>query len=267
MALHPMLNTAIKAARRAAGSITRTARDLDKMSVEKKSQNDFVTEADKAAEESLIESLLGAYPEHSILTEEQGWVGDKNAEFTWIIDPIDGTTNFMHGHPQYAISIGLLHKGAIQQAVVYAPAVNDMFIASRGVGAFLNERRIRVSRRFNMNECLIGTGFPVVDQSKLDDYLASLKAVITKTAGVRREGAASLDLCNVAAGRTDGFWEMNLKQWDYAAGSLILQEAGGIVTDFSGNDGWWESGDIVAGNPRVLAQLLQMVGEKKAMMI
>ncbi|MGN6962865.1 inositol monophosphatase family protein, partial [Neisseria sp. P0016.S002] len=193
--------------------------------------------------------------------EEGGSHGKATAEYEWIIDPLDGTTNFLHGHPQYAISMALLHKGVLQEALVYAPERNDVYMASRGKGALLNDRRIRVSNRIELNRCLIGTGFPVVDQSMMDKYLAILKDFLAKTAGGRREGAASLDLCAVAAGRLDGFFEFNLKPWDIAAGALIVQEAGGIVTDMSGNEGWLESGDIVAANPKVLAQMLKIISD------
>lgn len=257
--MHPMLNVAVKAARRAGSVIQRASLNLDTIRVEKKKHNDFVTEVDRAAEEAIIQTILEAYPKHAILAEESGAKGVGSSEYEWIIDPIDGTTNFLHGHQQYGISIALAHKGQIQQAVVYDPSRNDLFTASRGVGAFLNDRRIRVSKRFMMNECVISTGFPVADQSYLDQYLGMLKDVIGKTAGVRREGAAALDLCNVACGRVEGFFELNLKPWDIAAGSLIVQEAGGIVTDFTGEQGWLESGDIVAGSPKVLAQLLQLL--------
>jgi myo-inositol-1(or 4)-monophosphatase len=257
--MHPMLNVAIKAARRAGNVIQRASLNLDTIRVEHKKHNDFVSEVDRAAEDSIIETILEAYPKHAILAEESGAKGVGQAEYEWIIDPIDGTTNFIHGHQQYAISIALAHKGQVQQAVVYDPNRNDMFTASRGVGAFLNDRRIRVSKRTAMNECVIATGFPVVDQSYVDTYLAMLKDVLARTAGVRREGAASLDLCNVACGRVDGFWEFNLKPWDIAAGSLLIQEAGGIVTDMKGEQEWFESGDIVAGSPKVLAQLLHIL--------
>ena len=180
-------------------------------------------------------------------------------EYEWIIDPLDGTTNYLHGHPQYAISMALLHKGKLQEALVYAPERNDCYMASRGQGALRNDRRIRVSNRIELNRCLIGTGFPVVDQSMMDTYLAILKDFLAKTAGGRREGAAALDLCALACGRLDGFFEFNLKPWDIAAGALIVQEAGGIVTDMQGNESWLESGDVVAANPKVLAQMLQII--------
>ncbi|OHX13021.1 inositol monophosphatase family protein [Chromobacterium sphagni] len=257
--MHPMLNVAVKAARRAGSVIQRASLNLDTIRVEKKKHNDFVTEVDRAAEEAIIHTILEAYPKHAILAEESGAKGVGSSEYEWIIDPIDGTTNFLHGHQQYAISIALAHRGQVQQAVVYDPSRNDLFTASRGVGSFLNDRRIRVSKRFMMNECVISTGFPVSDQSYLDQYMGMLKDVIAKTAGVRREGAAALDLCNVACGRVEGFFELNLKPWDIAAGSLIVQEAGGIVTDFTGEQGWLESGDIVAASPKVLAQLLHIL--------
>jgi myo-inositol-1(or 4)-monophosphatase len=257
--MHPMLNVAVKAARRAGNVIQRASLNLDAIRVEKKKHNDFVSEVDRSAEESIIESILEAYPKHSILAEESGAKGMGESEYEWIIDPIDGTTNFIHGHPQYAISIALAHKGQIQQGVIYDPNRNDLFTASRGVGAFLNDRRIRVSKRTALNECVISTGFPVSDQSYVDTYLAMLKDMLAKTAGVRREGAASLDLCNVACGRVDGFWEFKLKPWDIAAGSLLIQEAGGIVTDMKGEQDWFATGDIVAASPKVLAQVLHIL--------
>ncbi|AXK39499.1 inositol monophosphatase family protein [Crenobacter cavernae] len=254
--MHPMLTVAVKAARRAGNHIQRASQNLDVIRVEKKKANDFVSDVDRQAEEIIIETLLEAYPKHAILAEESGAKGVGNSDYEWIIDPLDGTTNFLHGHTQYAISIALAVKGQIQQAVVYDPNRNDIFTASKGVGAFLNDRRIRVSRRIALNECLIATGFPVSDMSYLDQYLAMFRDVLPKVAGVRREGSAALDLCNVACGRVDGFWELNLKPWDIAAGSLMVQEAGGIVTNPKGEDGWLDSGDIVAGNPKVLGQLL-----------
>ena len=259
--MHPMLNVAVKAARRAANVIQRASLNLDSIRVENKKHNDFVSEVDRAAEQAIIDVILEAYPKHGILAEESGASGLGNAEYEWIIDPLDGTTNFIHGHPQYCVSIALAHKGQIQQGVIYDPNRNDLFTASRGVGSFLNDRRIRVSKRINMNECLISTGFPVVDQSMLDTHLDILKDVLKKTAGARREGSAALDLCNVACGRVDGFFEFNLKPWDIAAGSLIVQEAGGMVTDFQGEQTWFESGDIVAAPPKVLGQLLPIIAQ------
>jgi myo-inositol-1(or 4)-monophosphatase len=253
--MYPMLTTAVKAARRAGAVINRAARDIEALSITRKRHNDFVTEVDQGAEQAIIEVLQRAYPDHAILAEESGSQG--KSDYVWIIDPLDGTTNFIHGFPQYAVSIALQHKGLLTQAVVYDPAKNELFTASRGHGAFLNDRRIRVSKRAHMRDALIGTGFPFREFGGLDEYLAMFREVTTKTAGVRRAGAAALDLAYVAAGRLDGFWEMGLSAWDMAAGALLIQEAGGLVGDLEGESDYLESGRIVAGNPKIFAQLLQ----------
>lgn len=259
--LNPVLTTAFKAARRAGDMMMRASTHLSTIKVDSKAFNDFVSDVDRQAETIIIDILREAYPNHRILSEEVGVIGNQRADFEWIIDPLDGTTNYLHGHPQYAISMALLEKGVLKEALVYAPERNDLYTASRGQGALLNDRRIRVSNRIELNQCLIGTGFPVVNQSMIDDYLLILKDFISKTAGARREGAASLDLCSLASGRFDGFFEFNLKPWDIAAGALIVQEAGGIVTDMQGNETWLETGNIVAGNPKVLAQMLKVIGQ------
>ncbi len=258
--MNPILNTAFKAARKAGDMMIRASNNLSAIKVDSKAFNDFVSDIDRMSESILIEALKEAYPQHKITTEESGSHGKARAEYEWIIDPLDGTTNYLHGHPQFAISMALLHKGVLQEALVYAPERNDLYLASRGKGALLNDRRIRVSNRIELNQCLIGTGFPVVDQSMMDTYLAILKDFLSKTAGARREGAASLDLCALATGRFDGFFEFNLKPWDIAAGALIAKEAGAIVTDMQGEQNWLDSGDIVAANPKVLAQMLQIIG-------
>ena len=255
--MHPMLTIAVKAARRAGNLINRATRNLDAINVQQKAANDFVSDVDREAEQTIIRTLLEAYPDHAILAEESGRTGQS--EHTWIIDPLDGTTNFLHGFPQYAVSIALMHKGVITQAVVYDPTRNDLFTATRGGGAFLNDTRIRVSKRTVLKTSLIGTGFPIRRFSQLDAYMGMLKSVIENTAGVRRAGAASLDLAYVAAGRLDGFWELNLKPWDIAAGALLITEAGGLVTDIEGNEGWLESGNVLAGTPKVFAQLLPLI--------
>ena len=255
--LHPMIHTAVKAARRAGAIINRASRDIESLAVSKKKQNDFVTEVDRAAEEAVIGVLRDAYPDHAILAEESGASGDS--EYVWVIDPLDGTTNFIHGFPQYAISIGLRHKGIVTQGVIYDPTRNELFVASRGRGAYLNERRIRVSRRTGLEEALIGTGFPFRELSHLDEYLRMFKAVTERTAGVRRPGAAALDLAYVASGRLDGFWEFGLSPWDMAAGSLLILEAGGLVTDFDGEDHYLDNGNIVCGSPKVFAPLLALI--------
>ena len=258
--MNPILNTAFKAARKAGDMMIRASNNLSAIKVDSKAFNDFVSDIDRMSESILIEALKESYPQHKITTEESGSHGKARAEYEWIIDPLDGTTNYLHGHPQFAISMALLHKGVLQEALVYAPERNDLYLASRGKGALLNDRRIRVSNRIELNQCLIGTVFPVVDQSMMDTYLAILKDFLSKTAGARREGAASLDLCALATGRFDGFFEFNLKPWDIAAGALIAKEAGAIVTDMQGEQNWLDSGDIVAANPKVLAQMLQIIG-------
>jgi len=257
--MHPMLNIAVKAARKAGSLINRASRDLDVLKVEIKRQNDFVTEVDRAAEAAIISVLREAYPNHAILAEESGVTKGSQDEFVWIIDPLDGTTNFIHGVPQFAVSIGLKHKGVITQGVVYDPAKNELFTATRGAGAFLNDKRIRVAKRDRIGDALIGTGFPFSKLELLDRYIAMFRKVTPNCAGIRRPGAAALDLAYVAAGRFDGFWEMGLSPWDVAAGSLLIQEAGGLVGDFSGEGGYLESGEVVAGSPKVFAQLLALI--------
>ncbi|MFT4171018.1 MAG: inositol monophosphatase family protein [Rhodocyclaceae bacterium] len=255
--MHPTLNIAVKAARRAGTIINRGTLDLDLLQVRAKSQNDFVTEIDAAAEQAIIEVIREAYPEHAILAEESGQTGD--AEFQWIIDPLDGTTNFIHGFPQYAVSIALAEKGVVQQAVIYDPNRNELFTASRGRGAFLNERRIRVSKRTRLSESLVATGFPFKTMEHMDAYLGMFRELAEKTAGLRRPGAAALDLAYVACGRVDGFFELGLMPWDMAAGTLLVSEAGGLVSDFSGESAYLETGNLVAGTPKVFSQLLPII--------
>ena len=255
--MHPMLNIAVKAARRAGSIINRATQDLDLLTVQRKGNHDYVSEVDKMAEQAIVETLLEAYPDHAILAEEGGAQG--NSEYVWIIDPLDGTTNFLHGLPQFAISIALQHKGLLSQAVVFDPSRNELYTATRGRGTYLNDRRLRVSKQTRMEDALIGTGFPYHDFSFMDAYVKILKDLMPKVAGVRRPGAASLDLAYVAAGRYDGFWEAGLKQWDMAAGILLIQEAGGLVTDFEGGENVLSSGNIVGGNPKIFAQLLSIV--------
>lgn len=253
--MHPMLTIAVKAARRAGGIISRASQDIDLLTVKHKNHNDFVSEVDRAAEDAIIDILREAYPDHAILAEESGAQGAS--EYQWIIDPLDGTTNFLHGFPQYAVSIALAHKGVLSQAVIYDPVHNDLFTASRGRGAYLNDRRLRVSKRLYLKDTLIGTGFPYTDYTHLDTYMAMLRDMMQKTAGVRRPGSAALDLAYTAAGRLDGFWEIGLRPWDIAAGCLLVQEAGGLVGDFLGNENYLQSGNIIAGNPKIFVQLLQ----------
>jgi myo-inositol-1(or 4)-monophosphatase len=255
--MHPTLSIAVKAARRAGNVINRGARDLDLLTVTSKGPKDFVSEVDREAERQIVETLLAAYPDHAILAEE-GTATDANvdAENVWIIDPLDGTTNYLHGFPQYCVSIALAHRGQVTQAVIYDPCRNDLFTATRGRGAFLNDRRVRVSRRAQLRECLIGTGFPFRDGSYLDTYLQMMKTMIESTAGLRRPGAAALDLAYVAAGFYDGFWEVGLNPWDVAAGSLLVQEAGGLIGDLSGEADFLHGGQVIAANPKIFAQMV-----------
>lgn len=254
--MHPILNNAVKAARRAGTIISRASQDLNTLTVRSKQYNDFVSEVDQSAEQAIIDTLREAYPDHGFLGEESG--EDKaGAEHVWIIDPLDGTTNFLHGFPQYCVSIALMSRGVLSHGVIYDPTRNDLFTASRGSGAFLNDKRIRVSHRTRLQESLIATGFPFRDFSMLDTYLGMFKDMVLHTSGIRRPGSAALDLAYVAAGWCDGFWEMGLSKWDIAAGALLVQEAGGLVGDFEGNESWINTGNIVAANPKVFAQILQ----------
>ncbi len=255
--MHPMLNIAVKAARRAGNLIHRAADNIDHLTVTKKSHADYVSEVDRAAEHIIVQALLDAYPTHAILAEEGGAQGES--EYLWIIDPLDGTTNFLHGVPQYAVSIALQYNGVLTQAVVYDPTKNDLFTATRGRGAFLNDRRIRVSKRKELEDSLIGTGFPYTRFEHMDAYMAIFKDVMQNTAGLRRPGAASLDLAWTAAGRYDGFFETALKPWDIAGGALLISEAGGIVSDLAGNQNYLASGHICAGNPHIHEQLLKLM--------
>ena len=264
-ALHPMLNIAIKAARAAGAIINRASLDLERLQVNTKAPNDFVTEVDHAAEAAIIDTLLGAYPGHGILAEESGTSrGARDSEYVWIIDPLDGTTNFIHGLPTYAVSIGLAFRNQMQQAVVYDPARNDLFYATKGRGAYLNDKRLRVSRRSRMADALIGTGFPFRKGDDLARYLHLMETVMKVCAGMRRPGAAALDLCYVAAGWYDGFFETGLSPWDVAAGSLLVTEAGGLIGNFTGEADFLHQREVVAGNPKIYAQLVQLLAPYSA---
>ena len=260
--LHPMLNVAIKAARAAGAIINRAALDVESVRISQKQINDFVTEVDHASEKVIIETLLTAYPGHGILAEESGSQhGAKDSEFVWIIDPLDGTTNFIHGFPVYCVSIALSVRGKIEQAVIYDPSRNDLFTATKGRGAFLNERRIRASKRTQLKECLVSTGFPFRPGDNFKNYLAMMGDVMQRTAGLRRPGAAALDLAYVAAGYTDGFFETGLSIWDVAAGSLLVTEAGGLIGNFTGESDFLEQKECLAGTPRIYGQLVQILGK------
>lgn len=252
-----MVNIAVRAARSAGNIIVRSLDRLDTLAVHSKDRNDFVTEVDRQAEQEIIAILRKAYPNHGILAEESG-VHDGD-EFQWIIDPLDGTTNFLHGFPQFSVSIALRQRGRLEQAVVYDPLSHELYTATRGAGALLNDRRIRVSTRRNLDGALLGTGFPYRETQHLDAYLGMFRALLPKTAGIRRAGSAALDLAYVAAGRLDGFWEIGLSEWDMAAGVLLIQEAGGLCGDLLAGHDFLQSGNIVAGNPKVFAEILKTI--------
>jgi myo-inositol-1(or 4)-monophosphatase len=255
-----MLNVAIKAAREAARIINRGAMDLDLVKVDRKGPNDFVSEIDRAAEAAIIDTLLTAYPSHGILAEESGREkGNPDSEFTWIIDPLDGTTNFLHGLPIYSVSIALAFRNVVQQAVVYDPCRNDLFFASRGRGAFLNDRRLRVSRRIRLADALVGTGFPFRRGDNFKRYLDIFSDVMAACAGLRRPGSAALDLCYVAAGWYDAFFEPGLSPWDVAAGSLIVTEAGGLVGNFAGEGDFLHGRELLAGSPKIYGHLVHLL--------
>ena len=260
--LHPMLNIAIKAARAAGAIINRASLDVERLTVTSKGPNDFVTEVDQAAEQAIIDTIRQAYPGHGFLAEESGRSqGAQHSDFVWIIDPLDGTTNFIHGFPVYCVSIALAVNGRVEQAVVYDPTRNDLFTATRGRGAFLNERRIRVSKRTMLRDTLITTGFPFRPGDNFKQYMAMLGDVMQRTSGVRRPGAAALDLAYVAAGFSDGFFETGLSIWDVAAGSLLVTEAGGLVGNFTGEADFLEQREILAATPRIYGQLVPVLAK------
>ncbi|MDX1901357.1 MAG: inositol monophosphatase family protein [Gammaproteobacteria bacterium] len=258
----PYVNIAIRAARAAGDIIVRALDRLGQVQITEKRPNDYVTEIDQQAEREIIAIIRKAYPQHAILGEESGsTAGSDENEYEWIIDPLDGTRNFIHGFPQFAVSIALRHKDRIEHGVIYDPVRQELFTASRGKGAFLNERRIRVAQHKSLEECLLGTGFPFRHSPELvAAYTRTLATLLPLSGDLRRAGAATLDLAYVACGRLDGFWEMGLKPWDLAAGVLLIREAGGMVCDFEGGEGWFESGNIIAGNVRILKLLLQQIG-------
>jgi myo-inositol-1(or 4)-monophosphatase len=259
--MHPIVNIAVRAARRAGNLIANSVEQIDRLTITEKASNDFVTDVDRKAEQTIIDAIHDSYPDHAILAEENGALPGKHgdSEFQWIIDPLDGTTNFLHGFPQFAVSIAVTQKGRLEHGVIYDPTRQELFTASRGGGAQLNDRRLRVSPRRGLEGALLGTGFPFKQQQHLDAYLATFRALFPMTAGIRRPGSAALDLAYVAAGRLDGFWEIGLNPWDMAAGALLVQEAGGLVSDFGGGDDYLDSGNVVAANPKVFKAILQTI--------
>jgi myo-inositol-1(or 4)-monophosphatase len=260
--MQPMLNIAIRAARQAGDFIVRKINKLPDLKVEVKAQNDYVSDVDRQAEALIIEELQKSYPGHGILAEESGTI-DGEGEYRWIIDPLDGTTNYLHGFPHYAVSIACEHQRRLAHAVIYDPFKQEIFAASRGAGATLNNRRIRVSPRKSINGALLATGFPFKHPAQLGEFLRVFEAFFSKASDVRRAGSAALDLAYVAAGRLDGYWENGLNAWDLAAGALIVREAGGLVTDYSGEGDFLENGEIVAANPKVIGDMLRTLESRR----
>ena len=256
--MHPMLNIAVRAARKAGSIINRSTLDGSGLEVRAKRPNDFVTKVDHAAEAAILEIVRKSYPDHAVLAEESG-AAEGKAEYQWIIDPLDGTTNFIHGFPQYCVSIAIRRRGELAHGVIYDPNRNELFTASKGGGAYLNDRRIRVSKCLRLGDALVGTGFPFREGARIDLYSNQLKNIMQKCAGVRRAGAAALDLAYVACGRLDAFWELGLSPWDMAAGALMIQEAGGLVADLRGEAGYLDSGEICAATPKVFVELLALL--------
>ena len=262
--MEPMVSIALRAARKAGDMIVRAADELDRLPVDSKGTNDFVSEVDRNSEREIIQQLSKTYPDHAFVGEETGRTGPEDAEYVWIIDPLDGTTNYLRGIPHYAVSIACTYKGKLEHAVIHNPVLREEFTASRGRGAQFNGRRIRVSNTQGLDAALVGTGIPFKGHcaEHLSTYSAALAEIASRSAGIRRAGAASLDLAYVAAGRLDAFWEMGLAPWDMAAGVLLVKEAGGLVGDFEGTEKFMESGNVVAGNPRAFKAVLQIVAAK-----
>jgi myo-inositol-1(or 4)-monophosphatase len=256
--MNPALNIAITAARRAGNQILRGLEQRHELQIDIKGQNDFVSEVDRNAEKSILDIIQKSYPAHAILAEESG-SQEGSADYEWIIDPLDGTTNFLHGNPQFSISIALRHKNRLEIAVVYDPLRDELFTASRGEGAQLNGRKMRVTNIPSLQNSLIGTGFPFKYQQHIDAYLAMFKSMLLQVADLRRAGSAALDLAYVASGRLDGFWEIGLQPWDMAAGVLLIEEAGGLVSDFGGAHDYFKTGNVIAGNPRILKAILKTI--------
>lgn len=257
--MEPLLNIAVSAARQAGDIIIRHMEQVDRIKVTEKGLNDYFSEVDIKAEQAIIAAIHKAYPNHSVLAEESGLTNASDDEPQWIIDPLDGTSNYLHGFPFFSVSIALKIKGRIEHGVIYDPLRHECFAASRGRGARLNDRRIRVSKQTQLNASLLSTGIPFRDPALAARYFPTLEAMNGKCAGLRRTGSAALDLAYVASGRVDGFWELGLHTWDIAAGSLIIREAGGLISDAQGGDNYLKSGDVIAGTPKVFKSLLQVV--------
>jgi len=257
--MHPMLNIAIRAARAAGTVITRNMDRVDTLKIDRKQRNDFVSDVDRNAEDAIIQTLRKAYPDHAIQGEESGLTGQQNSDHVWIVDPLDGTLNFLHGFPHFCVSIALRVKGRLDQAVIYDPVSQELFSASRGQGAWLDNKRLRVSSCNALEDALLGTGLPYRDGQDLENYMATLQQFTLKSGGIRRPGSAALEMAYVAAGRLDGFWHPYLQTWDCAAGGLLVREAGGLISDFNGDDKWLDSGEVLCANPKVFHEMLQQL--------
>ena len=260
--MEPMVTIALRAARKAGDLIVRASDELDRVGHQAKGVADYVTEVDIAAEQEILYQLGKAYPDHAFLAEESGQTGNAKSDHLWVIDPLDGTSNFMRGIPHYCVSIACIVDGRLAHAVVFDPVRQEEFTASRGRGAQLNGHRLRVSNRTDLRECLLGTGIPFLghEQQRLPQYTQTLAELAAQCMGIRRAGAAALDLAYVAAGRFDGFWETGLERWDIAAGALIIKEAGGLISDLSGSERYLDNGQVVCGNPKIFKQLLSTIG-------
>jgi len=256
-AMKPTTNIAVRAARQAGSVLLRYHDRVDALKVSEKQANDYVSEVDRAAEQAIIQTIRKAFPDHAILAEESG--AHPGNDYQWVIDPLDGTTNYLHGLPQFSVSIALLHRGKLESAVVYDPLRDEMFTADQGGGAYLNDRRIRVSEQKGLRGALLGTGIPFRDQRFLDNYLGMLKDLVRDTAGIRRPGSAALDFAYVACGRYDGFWELGLSSWDFAAGALLVKEAGGVVSDISGGERYLETGNTIAAGIRLHGEMVKAI--------
>lgn len=256
--MHPLLSTAVRCARAAGNVILNHLDRVDRIKVERKGRGDYVSEVDRMAEERIVSHLRRAYPDHRIVAEESG-ASKTGGEFVWFIDPLDGTTNYLHGYPEFAVSIAVARRGVLEHGVVFRLPADELFTASRGEGARLNERRIRCSAARRFETALLGTDFPIRRPDLLEPSMKSLRAVLARAGGIRRSGSAAADLANLAAGRLDGFWECGLRPWDVAAGALMIREAGGLVADFDGGQNFLDTGEVVAATPQLFNELLTLV--------
>jgi myo-inositol-1(or 4)-monophosphatase len=259
--MHPMLNIAIRAARKAGNHIVKSLENTDAIIASQKGNNDFVTNVDQEAEAIIIDVIKAAYPDHCIVAEESGSIDGRDKEVQWIIDPLDGTTNFINGFPHFAVSIAVRMKGKTEVACVYDPIRNELFSATRGGGAKLNNTRLRVTLNKDLAGTILATGFPARQKQHAESYLKIISSLFTEVADFRRTGSAALDLCYFSANRVDGFFELGLKPWDIAAGDLIAREAGAIVTDFAGGTDYLKSGNVVASSPRLVKSILKHIRE------